>query len=368
MRCLRFRAISSLGALVLVTLGLLTAPSSGSVGAAADTAGVPRIRHVFVINIENRSYAATWGATSAAPYLARTLRRKGVLLSSYYATAHYSQPNYVAQISGQGPDGQMQRDCGYYSRFVQHRTAWPGQAVGHGCVFPRSVRTLPDQLSSTGRTWRGYMEDMNTPCRHPALGSRDHTQLARVGDQYALKHNPFMYFRSITWSATCTRHVVGLRKSLPRDLARISRTPNLSYLTPNLCNDGHDQPCVNGGRGGLAAVNSWMRYWVPKILNSPAFKANGVLVITSDESDSRSTACCRERRGPNAARPGIYGPGGGRTGALVISRFTRPGTWSARPYNHYSLLASIEDIFGLPHLGYARTPGLNRFGSDVYNR
>ena len=54
-------------------------------------------------------------------------------------------------------------------------------------------------------------------------------------------------------------------------------------------------------------------------------------------------------------------------GALVISRWTAPNTWSTTPYNHYSLLGSVEDVFGLPYLGYAQTNALNRFGLDVYN-
>ena len=93
-------------------------------------------------------------------------------------------------------------------------------------------------------------------------------------------------------------------------------------------------------------------------------------MITFDESDgptSDSSACCGEGAAPNAPLPGITGLGGGRTGALVLSRFTAPGTWSTTPYNHYSLLASIEDLFHLPYLGYAGTPGLYRFGTDVFN-
>ena len=100
---------------------------------------VPPVKHVFVINIENKGYDTTWGAGSAAPYLARTLRAKGVLLNTYYGTAHNSQPNYVAQISGQGPNPQMQADCQVYSSFVRRRHRAPGQAVGSGCVFPASV-------------------------------------------------------------------------------------------------------------------------------------------------------------------------------------------------------------------------------------
>jgi len=58
--------------------------------------------------------------------------------------------------------------------------------------------------------------------------------------------------------------------------------------------------------------------------------------------------------------------GGGRIGAVVVSPLIRPGTSSATPYNHYSLLCSIEDIFGLPKLGYAADPELPCFGGDVY--
>jgi hypothetical protein len=110
--------------------------------------------------------------------------------------------------------------------------------------------------------------------------------------------------------------------------------------------------------------------WVPRIISSPAFRRDGVLIITFDESEgpqSDSDACCGEGPGPNSPLPGITGLGGGRVGALVISPFVRGGTWSTTHYNHYSLLASIEELFGLPKLGYAAQPGLNRFGLDVYN-
>ena len=94
-----------------------------------------------------------------------------------------------------------------------------------------------------------------------------------------------------------------------------------------------------------------------------------MLVITADESEGvkeDSRACCGEGVGPNAGQPGIDGPGGGRIGALVISPFARPGTSTETPYNHYALLGSIEDLFGLKRLGYAKT--VHRvFGDDVYN-
>jgi hypothetical protein len=363
------RIFGVLVALCLVVLGVTSRVDPSGAATGGLSAYVPPAKHVFVINIENKGYDSTWGPTSAAPYLAQTLRSQGVLLNTYYGTAHNSQPNYVAQISGQGPNPVMQGDCQAYQQFAGTGTAAPGQAVGQGCVFPASVPTLTDQLQTKGLTWRGYMEDMGTPCRHPALNTPDPTQKARVGDQYAVRHNPFMYFAAITGSASCAQHVVDLNR-LSTDLTSASTTRNLTYITPNLCHDGHDAPCVDGQPGGLASVNSWMKQYVPMILNSPAYKADGVLVITADESDSPqsdATACCGEGAGPNSPMPGISGPGGGRIGALVLSRYVRPGTWSTTSYNHYSLLASIEDIFRLSYLGYAQTAGLNRFGLDVYN-
>ena len=338
---------------------------------------VPRIRHVFIINIENKGYSETFGEGTESPYLAGKLRKKGVLLNNFYATAHNSLPNYIAQISGQAPNGQTQADCQVYSKFeVTGPAVAPGhQAVGSGCVFPIGVRSLPRQLTHVRLSWKGYMQQMPKPCSHPKLGHRDPTQLARPHHNYAVRHNPFMYFRGVTsHHAYCKRHVRPLA-DLERDLAKPERTPNLAYISPDLCRDGHDDPCANGQKGGLRQVDEFLRKWAPRILRSPAFRRNGMLVVTADESDSPvedSSACCGESEnpGPNlmlGTGPGILGPGGGRIGALVISRFTRQNTWSTTPYNHYSLLGSLEEIFRLRKLGMARLPDLPVFGLDVYN-
>ena len=365
------RAATAVFCAAITVAGVVLGSSSPSVAAPRlhRPAYVPPIRHVFIINIENKGYAETWGAGSKAPYLAKRLRRKGVLLDEYYGTAHNSEPNYIAQISGQGPNPQMQGDCQIYSAFVRAGTAAPGQAVGHGCVFPASVPSLPAQLNAHHISWKGYMEGMPTPCAHPALNTRDTTQTATPHHQYAVRHNPFMYFRAVTRARSCARHVVPLHR-LRRDLAKIRTTPHFAYITPNLCDDGHDSPCADGRPGGLRSANAWLRIWVPRILHSAAYRANGLLVITADEADSPqsdASACCGEGPGPNSPMPGIFGLGGGRVGALVLSRWTAPATWSTTPYNHYSLLASVEDVFGLRHLGYARAKGLDRFGLDVYN-
>jgi hypothetical protein len=357
--------ILAVGAATVTALGASAAPQARS------TAYVPPVKHVFVINLENKGYDETWGPGSAAPYLSQTLRAQGNLLTQYYGTAHNSLPNYIAQVSGQGPNVQTQGDCQVFSDFRGAGTVAPGQYVGNGCVYPAAVPTVQGQLDKAGLTWRAYMEDMGQPCRHPAVDAPDDTQKARVGDQYATRHNPFMYFHSVIDDpAYCAAHVVD-SSQLGADLASSATTRNLTYITPNLCHDGHDSPCVDGQPGGLASADAWLRATVPSILASPAFAQDGLLLITFDESDgpqSDASACCGEAPGPNSPLPGITGLGGGRVGALALSPYVRPGSLSSTPYNHYSLLASIEDVFGQEHLGYAAQPGLNRFGLDVYNR
>jgi hypothetical protein len=375
-----YLGIAGTAAVVLaVVLGLVhggapaghrSTPAPGQSPTATQPAGLPAVRHVFVVNIENLGFRTTWGAHSRAPYLATRLRAQGMLLKEYYGTAHHSLGNYLAQISGQGPSNQIQHDCPVYTRFRETGPVQkPGQVVGNGCVYPAKVQTLAGQLDAAGLTWRGYMEDMSTPCQHSRLGAKERWAAQTRREQYATRHNPFMYFRSITSRPTyCKSHVRSLG-ALRKDLRRTSTTRNLSYITPDLCHDAHDPRCKgNDGKGGLPAANEWFHTWIPRILASPAFGKNGLLVITADESEGPSEdsrACCGEGPGPNTAQPGLDGPGGGRIGALVISPYVAAGTSSKRAYNHYSLLGSIEDLFGLDRLGYARTV-THVFGSDVY--
>jgi hypothetical protein len=108
-------------------------------------------------------------------------------------------------------------------------------------------------------------------------------------------------------------------------------------------------------------------------MNSPAYKKDGLLMITFDETDGRgdyaAAACCGEQGLPGEEQqPGITGPGGGRVGAVLLSQFIKPGTVSTVPYNHYSTLRYVEDTFGLEHLGYAGQGGLKVFGADVFTQ
>lgn len=328
--------------------------------ASASTRG---INHVFVINLGNKGYTRVWNADSGAPYLANTLRLRGVLLTQYYAISRSSLPNYIAQISGQAPNPRTLNNCATYWPFTYSGMVPPGQAIGSGCVYPAKVVNLTDQLTTADRTWKGYMGDMQKSCRHPDLGKQDDSQEAVIGDQYITRTNPFVYFDSITSSPICKTNVVDLA-ALNDDLKSIATTPSLSYISPSVCDSGLDKPCVDGRHGGLQASNTWLKQWIPLITSSPAFKKDGLLVITFDKSNEMPSESAATTAPTNV--PG--GISGGRVGALVLSPFIKGGTTSDIIYNHYSLLASIEDIFSLPYLGYAGGFGLNRFGLDIYNK
>ena len=353
--------LTTLGAALLLSIAPLRAQQSP----------LSSVHHIFLIVLENKNYSETFSPTSLAPYLAKQLPAQGEFLTNYYGIGHNSLVNYMAMIGGQAPNATAQSDCQIYQDFAGTGTTDAnGQAIGQGCVFPSSVSTVANQLQAANLTWHAYMEDMSSPCLHPALNSQDTTQSAKFGNQYAARHNPFVYFHSIIDTASCAQNDVPLT-NLTSDLQNISTTSNFNFITPNLCDDGHDSPCVDGRRGGLLQINAFLQKWVPLILKSPAYKQDGLLIITFDEAEfgsasSDTTACCNEIPGPNSPTPGITGPGGGKVGAVILSPFVKPGTVNNNPYNHYSLLGTIEDTFGLGRLGYADTA--TAFGSDVLNQ
>jgi hypothetical protein len=349
---------------------------------ATAQAALPPIKHVFIVVMENKNYDETFGDDSKASYLAKTLPSQGAIIPDYYATGHLSLDNYISMVSGQGPNPQTQSDGIAGFRDVMPGTIGPdGQAMGSGVVYPTTVATIANQLEEKSLTWKGYMEDMaNGPpeesktCRHPEPNASDPTQSAREGDQYAARHNPFVFFHSIIDFPTCDRNDVDYTQ-FPKDLMSADTTPNYSFITPNLCNDGHDEPCEFGaGPGGLESINIWLQKNVPMILASPAYADGGLLIVTFDEAEAEggegdASACCNEKSAntPNAGAL-TPGPGGGKVGAVLLSPYIRPGTVVKQAYNHYSLLRSIEDLFGLEHLGYAESPNPGAFGSDVFTR
>jgi len=426
------------------------------------------IEHIIVIDMENESFEDTFGPNSPALYLKDSLLKQGELIENYYATSHVSLGNYVAQVSGQAPTASINNDCLDLKTLVPPYTnlkggftdvvpgsdaadavAFPGLVVGDGCVFPapaagsHGARTIADQLDAAKRpnrkthvaTWRGYAQDMGndplrdygTPdpmgggaCAHPPIGGADNSNSASANDQYATRHNPFVYFHSIIdRQEVCDANVVPLGKitlggpgqadvftgHLAEDLGKEETTPKFAFITPNLCNDGHDANCAGlnteGTRtGGLVGMDLWLKHWMPLIFNSPAYKKGKTLVVlTFDEANptgptADSRACCHEQPGPNVSNSGfspILGifhsqttpapgtfpyPGGGQVGAVVFNpRYIAPGSINTTGfYNHYSALRSYEDLLGLQggddgfgHLGFAASPDLMPFGRDVFN-
>jgi hypothetical protein len=358
-------AIALTALVALLALGL--APTAGA-------ASLPPVKHVWIVVLENKDYEVTFGANSPAPYLSKTLTAQGQLLTHYYATGHLSLDNYITMVSGQPPNPVTQSDCQFFQDFVGTVGA-DGVAVGQGCVYPAEVKTIADQLEAKGLTWKGYMEDQAASptepktCRHPEINAHDETQTAKKDDQYAARHNPFVYFHSIIDRPICATNVLDL-SALPGDLASKVTTPNYSFITPDLCSDGHDEPCIDGRPGGLHSANDFLQEWIPKITSSPAYADGGLVIVTFDEAEDDASDCCNEPMGPNTPNNGghIQGNGGGRIGAVLLSPYIKPGSVNDTPYNHYSLLRSTEDMFGLPHLAYAAQEGLKPFEEDVFNR
>jgi hypothetical protein len=250
---------------------------------------------IFVIVLENREYDEVFDSPEA-PYLS-SLARRELRATRYYAVAHPSLPNYLALLGGStfGIDD----DC-------------------TECTVAGDNLSL--QLSRAGISWRAYMGDMPRPCFRGAESGR-----------YVKRHNPFMYFPSITDSRErCLRVVPASRLEL--DLRRHS-LPSFGWLSPDLCRDAHDCEIADADRY-LAAL-------VPRIVR--AMGPAGTLVITFDEGTGEG-ACCQ---------PSPHG-GGGRVLTVVASQDRSDVHRTAATFSHYSLLAAIERHFGLPRLRAAR--------------
>jgi len=209
--------------------------------------------------------------------------------TNYDGVMHPSLPNYMALTGGKTV---FTSDC-------------------QGCTT--TAANIADQVEQSGRTWRAYMETMPAPCTTSDSGT------------YAQKHNPFVHYTDIVGNRTrCDANVIPKTPLLGQlstgDIA------DYTWITPNLCNDMHD--C------SIATGDAWLKKYVTAILASPAWDANSVIFVVFDEGTS-STG------------------GGGRVPLIVVSPRTRPGTKVSTSYNHYNLLATIEQAWKLPWLGHA---------------
>lgn len=246
------------------------------------------IQHIVVVVEENKPAQSILG-NPAAPYL-NGLAQSSAQASRYSAVAHPSLPNYLALTSG--TTAGITTDC---------------NPPGGSCLD--TGPNLAQALDRAGRSWRMYAESMPAPC------ATADTPL------YAVKHNPFLYFPSVTSDpAYCRSHDVPYDR-LAADLATTSSLPDFAFISPNLCDDMHDCSIAHG--------DAWLRDNIPRILESPAFtRQRSLLVITFDEGDSADNTVACIFAGPAA----------------------RPHTVVAHPFTHYSLLRTIEDAWGLPPL------------------
>ncbi len=245
--------------------------------------------------LENKEDNRVIGSPGA-PYL-NALARRSASADNYYAITHPSLPNYLALTSG-STLGFSGSDCGDCS--VSHRN-------------------LVDELDAAKISWKMYAEDMPSACS---------TQV--TAGAYVRRHVPFLYYRDVAANPKRCRYIVPAT-DLTRDLADHA-LPRFVWLVPNICHDMHS--C------GVYTGDVYLRSIVPRLLSE--LGTSGLLFITFDEGDT-GRGCCGVAKGGHIATV-IAGPG------------ARAGVSSMRPYDHYSLLRTIEDLWGLPRLGNAALP------------
>jgi phosphatidylinositol-3-phosphatase len=252
------------------------------------------------------------------------------------------------------------------------------------CFYPATTLTLANQLEDAGRTWKAYIEGAETgatgSCPHPQLGSSEAGQGASGANGYDSRRNPFVYFHSLIDGSACAKDDVGIGQ-LAHDLVGAARTPSLAYIAPGTCDDGSITPCSPGAPAGVGPAEAFLRKVVGEIESSAAYKQGGLIAITSDQAPQSgpgadSSGCCVNAPYPNVSAPAPAlatgsqegAPAGGKVGLLLISKYVKPGSLNVLgEYNHYSLLLSIENLFGLKPLGYAGAKGLLPFDPSVYN-
>jgi hypothetical protein len=270
-------------------------PASSTATSSSSSTVRARVSRIAVIVLENKEYNEIIGR-AGAPYL-NALAAQSAVAANYYAITHPSLPNYLALTAGSSL-GFSGSDCGTCS--VSHRN-------------------LVDQLDAAGISWKVYVEGLPSPCSP-----------VETAGAYVRRHDPFMYYRDVADNPARCRSIVPMTV-LTHDVAGHS-LPRFSWLVPNICHDMHS--C------GTYAGDRYLRTMVPPLL--AALGPSGLLFVTFDEGET-NTGCCGVAKG-------------GHILTLVAGAGARAGARSMTPYDHYSLLRTIEDLFGLPRLGGAALP------------
>lgn len=315
---------------------------------------VPRYQHVFVIIEENKDYAQILNPRSA-PNIARLARTYGDA-SQFFGEVHPSEANYVALLGGDTFG--IHDDDAFYCKPGMVDPFCPGANepgyVDHTVAKPH----LGDQLREAGLSWKGYYESLPKPGALDVVASDpafdDPGGRAAV---YASKHSGFLNFASVQHDPARAQHIVGF-DALSADIDGDS-LPNFALIVPNQCNEMHGLPqptlpadCRIANTAGLIARGD--RVIGDLVARLQATKAwasddNMAIVITFDEGAGRTReGCC------GVTPAAISNFGGGHIPTIVITNHGPRGLVDPTPYNHYSLLRTIEDAFRLPeHLGHA---------------
>ena len=311
-----------------------------------------RLQHIFYIMMENHAANDIFGNTADAPYLNSLASSYGVA-THYFGVTHPSLPNYLAAISGdfQG----IWDDCpagatitcapqAFVSGSPSLTTNEAASASNRPHLF--NSPTLVDQLQAHHLTWKAYMQSM------PSVGfTGASTEL------YGQKHNPFVYFTSIRDNPASMQNIVPFSQ-FNQDI-QSATIPNFVWITPDACSDMHGIsqsaaqligiPDCATYDGLIARGDNFIHTVVSEIMNSPSWKAGSAIVIVWDENDAGSSGCCNSPVGLNSATLG-----GANVPLIVItSNGPHPTVLSDTSYNHYSLLATIEHIWGLGCLANA---------------
>jgi len=260
---------------------------AGSPFASAAAGGQPLFGHVYVIVFENHGYDAVVKG-SAMPYL-KSLIAKGGLATAYQAVSRPSQPNYIGLFSGDVHD------------------------IDDDNVHNIDAPNLADQLEAKGKSWSVSAENVPAGCFKGATasGGRD------GAGTYARKHEPAISFVSISRNPLRCARIHDLTAFDPAEA-------DFQLIVPNLCNDAHDCP--------LSTADKWLSKLAPRILNSDAFKKDGLLIVVFDEAESRQA---------------------NHVPLVAVGPSVKPGTKSDTPTTHYSLVRTIEDNWGLGCLARA---------------
>ena len=308
-----------------------TSAQAGTPTATPQQAG---IQHIFYIMMENHATNQIIGNTADAPYLNQLASSYGTA-TQYYGVTHPSLPNYLAAISGsfQG----IWDDCAAGASvtcapevFTSSLTSSEySEAANQPHMF--NGQTIVDQLEAHHLTWKAYMQSM------PSAG---YTGDSYAG-LYAQKHNPFMYFSRIRNNPARMQQIVPFTQ-FAQDM-QSANIPNFVWISPDVCNDMHGAPACSSYDGLIATGDRFVRSTIQTIMHSSAWKEGAAIVITWDENEGGSSGCCKSPTGANGT---ILG-GADVPLIVVTSSGPRHIVLNTMPYNHYSLLATIEQVWNI---------------------